>query len=443
MPKAARSRWGGVVFWSVISAAFIGPGTVTTAALSGHRHGPALLWALLFSTAACFVLQEASARVTILSGRDLAAWIGRGASVQSLVGGGLVAAAVILGCAAYEAGNLLGAAAGVGLIFEWSTPVVGVGCALAAAVLLWWGHPKVITTALTILVALMGLTFVGVASRLDWELVAAVRGLVIPTIPADAELLVLGLVGTTVVPYNLFLGSGLARGRELVETRVGLAVAIGLGGLISMAVVLAGAAVEGAFSFPLLAEVLQSELGVVGRVMLGVGLFAAGLSSAITAPWAAAMTARCLAGSRVGSELEGRWGIDSWRFRSVWGGVVVSGIAFVVAQAEPVPVIVAAQALNGLVLPLAAAWLFLVSNDRRALGAGVNTLAANVAVLVVVAVAGLLGALQLTRAVARMVGTSVEGIGTSVVVSACATVAIVGTGVLAAAVARRKEDRLP
>src|SRR5690606_16591979 len=131
-------------------------------------------------------LQEASARVTILSGRDLAAWIGRGESARSLVGGGLVAAAVIFGCAAYEAGNLLGAAAGVGLIFGWSTPMVGVGCALAAAVLVWWGHPKVITTALTILVALMGLTFVGVASRLDWELVAVARGLVIPTIPGGA-----------------------------------------------------------------------------------------------------------------------------------------------------------------------------------------------------------------------------------------------------------------
>jgi Mn2+/Fe2+ NRAMP family transporter len=442
MLGAARSRWGGIVFWSVISAAFIGPGTVTTAALSGNRHGTVLLWALLFSTAACYVLQEASARVTILSGRDLAAWIGRGESVRSLVGGGLVAVAVILGCAAYEAGNLLGAAAGVGLVFGWSAPVVGVGCALAAALLLWWGHPKVITTALTILVALMGLTFVGVALRLHWEPAAVVRGLLVPSIPAGAELLVLGLVGTTVVPYNLFLGSGLARGRELVETRFGLAVAIGLGGLISMAVILAGAAVAGPFSFARLAEVLEAELGLAGRVMLAVGLFAAGLSSAITAPWAAAMTARCLAGGRDGQELERRWGIGSWRFRSVWGAVVGCGIAFVAVQAEPVPVIVAAQALNGLVLPLAAAWLFLASNDHDALGSqGVNTAAANVAVLVVVAVAGLLGALQVTRAGARMVGTSVETIGTTTVVGGCAVAALIGTGALAAATVRRRRSR--
>ena len=61
-----------ILLWSVIAAAFIGPGTVTTAASSGARFGFALLWALLFSTVACLVLQEASARVAVVSGRTLA-----------------------------------------------------------------------------------------------------------------------------------------------------------------------------------------------------------------------------------------------------------------------------------------------------------------------------------------------------------------------------------
>ena len=60
-----------VLFWSVISAAFIGPGTVTTAASAGAGYGFALLWALGFSTVACLVLQEASARLTLASGSDL------------------------------------------------------------------------------------------------------------------------------------------------------------------------------------------------------------------------------------------------------------------------------------------------------------------------------------------------------------------------------------
>jgi len=60
-----------VLFWSVISAAFIGPGTVTTAASAGSGFGTQLLWALTFSTLACIILQEAAARLTIVSGKSL------------------------------------------------------------------------------------------------------------------------------------------------------------------------------------------------------------------------------------------------------------------------------------------------------------------------------------------------------------------------------------
>ena len=68
-----RRRWSSVLFWSVISAAFIGPGTVTTCAAAGAGYGTALVWALLFSTVACIVLQEAATRVAVATGKDLGA----------------------------------------------------------------------------------------------------------------------------------------------------------------------------------------------------------------------------------------------------------------------------------------------------------------------------------------------------------------------------------
>ena len=73
MPKSLsfRSGLGSVLFWSVISAAFIGPGTVTTCAMAGSRFGLDLLWALTFSTLGTILLQEAAARVTIASGLSL------------------------------------------------------------------------------------------------------------------------------------------------------------------------------------------------------------------------------------------------------------------------------------------------------------------------------------------------------------------------------------
>ena len=84
------SRLMSILFWSVIAAAFIGPGTVTTAASAGAGHGSALLWALVFSTAACFALQEAAARLTIVSGRNL------GQALREQYAGGLRGPAVLL-----------------------------------------------------------------------------------------------------------------------------------------------------------------------------------------------------------------------------------------------------------------------------------------------------------------------------------------------------------
>jgi hypothetical protein len=55
-----------ILFWSIIPAAFIGPGTVTTAASAGARHGYALFSALVFSTVATLVLQEAAGRQRVV-----------------------------------------------------------------------------------------------------------------------------------------------------------------------------------------------------------------------------------------------------------------------------------------------------------------------------------------------------------------------------------------
>ena len=58
--------WGNIGPGAVIAAAFIGPGTVTTATLAGAEYGVTLLWALLFSVLATLVLQEMAARLGLL-----------------------------------------------------------------------------------------------------------------------------------------------------------------------------------------------------------------------------------------------------------------------------------------------------------------------------------------------------------------------------------------
>lgn len=109
----SSSKVSSVILWSVISAAFIGPGTVTTAVTAGSRYEIQLLWAVVFATIACIVLQEVSARIIIASGLNF----GQALEMKFGIQAGrwikwVVAGPVLLGCAAYEAGNILGAVSG-------------------------------------------------------------------------------------------------------------------------------------------------------------------------------------------------------------------------------------------------------------------------------------------------------------------------------------------
>lgn len=379
-----------VLFWSVIAAAFIGPGTVTTAARAGSDFRFALAWALLFSVVACLVLQEASGRITVLTGRELGVAIrkrfadSRWATTVPV----LAAAGIILGCAAYEAGNLLGGVAGMRLVVDASPAVLTLIAGTAAALLLATGRTSWIARILGGLVAVMGVAFLVTAIRLGPNLGELLRGLLVPSMPGGSTVLVLGLVGTTVVPYNLFLGSALARDSRLSEMRWGLAVAVIGGGVISLGVLVVGSALGGGLEYARLAAVLGERLGGGAETSLAVGLFAAGFTSAITAPLAAALTARSL----LGEVDDPRWVESSLRYRAVWIGVLVTGMAFGIADVKPIPVIILAQAFNGLILPLVAVFLWMAMNDRELLGeAGINSRLQNLVMGAVVVVCVILG----------------------------------------------------
>jgi Mn2+/Fe2+ NRAMP family transporter len=379
-----------ILLWSVIAAAFIGPGTVTTCARAGSDFGFALAWALLFSTVACIVLQEAAGRITVLTGHELGTAIRHRFAGRPRAGwvATVLAAGIVLGCAAYQAGNLLGAVAGMRLVVDFSPALLTVACAAAAAALLATGSTRWIANTLAALVAVMGVAFLVTAVRLAPDLGALVAGLLVPRIPSSSTVLVLGLVGTTVVPYNLFLGSALARGSRLDDMRWGLVLAVGGGGLISLGVLVVGTALGGGLEYARLGAVLGERLGSGAEWSLAVGLFAAGFSSAITAPLAAAITVRTLAGGAESRD----WSERSPRFRAVWLGVLLFGAGFGLAGVQPIPVIILAQAFNGLLLPVAAAFLWLTMNDRRLLGdRGVNSRLQNVLMGLIVAACVALG----------------------------------------------------
>ena len=353
-----------ILFWSVVSAAFIGPGTITTAAGSGALFRFDLMWVLLFSTLACLLLQEAVSRITIYSGKNMGEIIAekqsgsRGMKAVMI----LIVVAICGGAAAYEMGNLIGAREGIQLLLPRSERFIVPLLGASAAVILLIPSLKIISRLMGFLVILLGILFLFTAINIAPGTKELLQGLFIPSMPAGprAPWFALALMGTTIVPYNLFLGSGISKGiRKVSEMRFGLIVAILLGGLFSMAVIVVGSAVQGDFTFVSLSEALSERSGINGKLFLGAGLFAAGFTSAITAPLASAITLKSLFGKRD----PGNWDYNGLYFRLSWLGVLLIGVFFALIDFRPIPAIILAQALNGIILPLVSFILVYLLHD--------------------------------------------------------------------------------
>lgn len=132
-----------------------------------------------------------------------------------------------------------------------------------------------------------------------------------------------------------------------------------------------------------LAVQLQPLLGSWAGVFMAVGLFAAGISSAITAPLAAAYATAGILGWR--NDLK------SWKFRMVWIIILLIGIVFSTTGFKPIQAIVFAQVTNGILLPVIAIYLLVVMNSKKVLGEHTNKIVQNVISLIVVLIMVLLG----------------------------------------------------
>ena len=366
---------------ALVTAAFIGPGTVATCTLAGAGYGYTLLWALLFSVIATIVLQEMTARLGVITGQGL----GEVLKMQFPKGAGriisvlLILSAIAIGNAAYETGNILGGALGVaaltgldsvevfkGLKLSLWGPVTGI----LAFVLLFLGSYKKLEKVLIGLVILMSLVFIITTIMIAPQAGQVMKGMFIPGIPKGAILTVTGLIGTTVVPYNLFLHASIAsekwkKPEDLKTARVDILVSIILGGLVSMAIVITSSAAFHGTGIEIsnasdLAIQLEPILGRWAGVFIGIGLFAAGLTSAVTAPLAAAY-ARC-------GILGWKKDLKSPRFRAIWMIILITGIILSAIGLKPLPAIVFAQAANGILLPVIAVYLLWVMNSRKILG---------------------------------------------------------------------------
>ena len=384
----------------MVAAAFVGPGTVTTASVAGASSGISLLWAVAISVMATIVLQELSIRSALSTDQDLAPLIrqfgdDRGWAVPVAI---LILCSVGLDNAAYQSGNLAGAALGL----SGATPISFTAALLAAgtfaAVLIVIDRYRLLERIMLILVGLMTGVLIGLAVACLPELMAAHRQVLDTAQNLDVTL-VLALIGTTVVPYNLFLHatavrrrwSGMALTDALRQARRESVFAISMGGVVTAAImIVATVVIAGDTSRPAL-EALQTGIDQrfpgAGRWAIGMGLFAAGLTSAIAAPVAAGWAVCGVMGWDSSS--------GSKAFKGVALAVLAVGLSFALFSARPVALIVLAQATNAVLLPFVALVLLAIVNSPLIPGDYRNGPRQNLMVMGVIAVVITLATIKL------------------------------------------------
>lgn len=379
---------------ALVAAGFIGPGTVTTCTVSGASYGYTMLWALLFATVATIIFQEMAARVGIVSGKGLGENIRDRIPNKTLkwIAIVIVIIAIFVGNVAYETGNITGGILGIQAFFPDASmiPIVVVLGLLAFAAL-WIGSYKVVEIVLTAIVVFMGLVFLitAFASNPDWGAVA--KGLFVPTLPEEGSkgiLTAVGLIGTTIVPYNLFLHASGASERfkdpeQVSDARFDTVLSIGLGGIISMAILVCAAANIFGTGVAVtngkdMAIALQPLLGSWATWMIGLGLLAAGFSSAITASLSAAYA--------VNGVLGWKKTLKDLPFKAIWIVVLVAGCLMAILLGKsPTELILVAQAANAILLPIMAFFVLYCANGKD-LGKWKNHLFANIAGVVIIVI---------------------------------------------------------
>lgn len=387
---------------AVVAAAFIGPGTVTSCFTSGASYGTTLLWAILFSTISVIIMQSMASRLGIVTQKGLgealrAKYTGKATRIFLAI---LVIAAVFIGNVAYETGNVSGAILGIQAIspvFDTSTMkiVLALVLGVVAFVLLYSGSYKYIEKFLTGLVVVMGLIFLvcAFAAKPDWA--AVLKGLFVPSVPEGNRswMTVAALMGTTVVPYNIYLHASSSAKKwndpeaDISTSNLDSILAIGLGGIISLAIIICASVLQNNAELAKAATVdgkamamsLQPLLGSWATVIFGIGLFAAGFTSTITAPLSAAFASSGILG----------WGEDmkQFRFKIIWIIVLVFGIvATCTLGKSPQEIILFAQAANAFLLPITGVLLLIACNDKKLMGKYKNGIVINILAIIVIGV---------------------------------------------------------
>ena len=379
----------------IITSAFIGPGTITLCTLSGIEFGYSLIWCIIFSIAATSYLQELSARLGIISR------LGLGDIFKSYTHNTInkvffifVFLSLFVGNSAYESGNISGTVMGLETftgsisinLLKFNINLLPVFISIFLVSIIAYGSYKVFERMLVSLVFIMSLTFMvtAILSKPDLNLIL---GGLVPKINDNNFIYVIGLIGTTVVPYNLFLHSYISKKKwkskkDYKSSIYDTLLSIFIGGLISISIIITSAGAGGLIDGNEvknaidLGKQLSPYLGDFSKYFISIGLFSAGITSSITAPIATSYALSSI------FNYKPEWKEKKFKIVSII--IILIGCFFSSTSYNPIYIIKLAQFVNGLFLPIIGISLLWAVNQTHYLGNYINTKYYNVIGLLII-----------------------------------------------------------
>jgi manganese transport protein len=283
----------------LISVGYMDPGNWATDIAGGSQFGYALLWVLLMSNIMALLLQSLSARLGVVTQRDLAQ---ASRETYSPFINYILYFLAEIAIAACDLAEVLGMAIGLNLLFDISL-IQGVMITVFDTFLLLFlinkGMRKMEAFIIS-LVVIIGFSFIFEMIFAQPSVTKIFTGL-IPSLPNENALYIaIGIIGATVMPHNLYLHSSLVQTRKFDRSKTGIkqalkynfidsTIALNLAFFVNAAILILGASVfyqNGMFEVAEIQDahkLLEPLLGTKwAPILFAVALIAAGQSSTIT-----------------------------------------------------------------------------------------------------------------------------------------------------------------
>lgn len=283
----------------LVSVGYMDPGNWATDIAGGSQFGYALLWVLLMSNIMALLLQSFSARLGIVTQRDLAQ---ASRETYSKPINYVLYFLAEIAIAACDLAEVLGMAIGINLLFD--IPLIeGVLITVLDTFLLLFLINKGIRKMEAFIIALVmiiGISFIFEMIFAQPEMDKVIYGL-IPSMPSEAALYIaIGIIGATVMPHNLYLHSSLVQTRKFDRSVTGIkqaikynfidsAIALNLAFFVNAAILILAAATfykNGMFEVAEIQDAHQFLQPLLGTkwapILFAVALIAAGQSSTVT-----------------------------------------------------------------------------------------------------------------------------------------------------------------